>query len=151
MSLYKLGKGLAGGLANNTPPITIRTAYNAGTDNLPFGYAVAFGGDSLQGAVLPEDSEAKLVGVVHQNHQTANDYIAPGEDFAIIQNGDVFVVTEGAVSPEDSVFVYTDAGTIGAGKFGTAAEGTDSIELSSCSWVDKTEEGGLAKLSLTIY
>jgi len=151
MSLYKLGKGLAGGLASNTPPITIRTAYNAGTDNLPFGYAVAFGGSSIQGAVMPEDSAAKIVGVVHQNHQTAKDYIAPEEDFAITQNGDVFVVAEGAVSPEDPVFVYTDAGTIGAGKFGTVAEGTNSIELSSCSWLDKTDEGGLAKLSVTIF
>lgn len=148
---YSMGKGLPGGIAANTPPLQLRTGRNAEeSDGLQFGYAVALG-DDPQGAIIPADSTDKIIGVVNQNHQTANDYIEPNEEFAYLAKGDVFVVTAGGVSPDEPVYVHTKGGGTNAGKFGTASEGTDSVLLSDSRWLDETNAAGIAKLSLTIY
>jgi hypothetical protein len=146
-----MGKGLPGGIAANTPPLQLRTGRNAeDSAGLYFGYAVALG-DDPQGAIIPETATSKIIGVVNQNHQTAKDYIEPGEEFTYLAKGDVFVVTVGGVSPDDPVYVHSQGGGTNAGKFGTASEGTDSVLLSDSRWLDETEAGGIAKLSLTIY
>lgn len=144
----------AGQLASPVQPITARSAYNADSEVIEYGLLVAKGADADDAAVLPADTNAGALGVNYltNTYEKLNDTLAgvsSGQLLTYIENGDVWVQTSEAVSPEDSVYVHTAAGTNTPGKF-TATSGTDTIELPNSKWLATTDSAGVAPCNITI-
>ncbi len=159
-SVAAAAAGFAGMLADATPhQIDSRVSEEASAE-IPFGVMVIRGTDEDNGALLLNTSSAAMAPllagiVVHtQNYakptQLGDTGLKPGVMLNLLQKGRIWVTTEDACDPGDTVKVRAVAtGNEVKGAFRVAADSTDCVDISKfAKWITTAGAGGVAMLEI---
>lgn len=136
--------GFIGSLYSTAEPLSVHSAVNAATIEMPIGVAVARGtGDGT--AIVPAATNADLIGVVmisgYEKAPGKEPVIPIGLPMNYLTQGEIYVNAVTTVAPSDSVYVI--ASGVDAGKF-TKTSGANTIALPNARWLKTTDEVGAA-------
>jgi hypothetical protein len=135
---------------------TLTQVQAAGGTDIELGVVVKRGsGDDFAIAVAPGDTDADFIGIttinidtrVSDGIQTSETVFEPGSTLSIFTMGEIWVVTEDAVTQGGQVFVrITATGTERFGAMRSDADGGDAIVMTNATWATSTTAAGLARV-----
>ena len=154
-----LDAGYPGQLASNPHTTIVENGY--ATEDIPYGHAVAlvggtsaadFGESNAFACELPSSSSeifGVAVGDITQEQVMDFRGASEGRRVNILRRGQVYVSPLSDVLPAGDVHVYVSGSN--AGMFTGIADGTDTTELASSTWLSPKRSGGVAKVDIQIF
>lgn len=152
--------GFPGMLSDATPHQCDSRVSEEASAEIPFGTMVIRGADEDNGALQLHTSSAAtvalLAGIVVHTHNYAKPTqlgdigLKPGVVLNLLQKGRIWVTTEDACDPGDTVKVRAiAAGAEVKGAFRVAADASDCVDISKFArWITSAGAGGVAMLEI---
>jgi hypothetical protein len=133
-----------------------RSAVNAGSTVLPFGYMVSFG--SVPGDAIAYNGTGALgvavkTDVYEKSDETVADGVMgyePGRPVGYLKRGVINVKAQTAVTAQTDAAVYTSGPVGGFGASGTAAATLEGA-VGKLTWLDSVGAGEIAPLDVIIF